>query len=77
MHRDIKPQNVLYSKGLYKLCDFGLSKMDDFDNPTAYIGSPNYMAPEIQKGEKYDNRCDIYSIGVLLFWIITGEVDVY
>ena len=79
LHRDIKPSNILLTPegGIY-LTDFGLARMAQSEEPTLsqdmMIGTPQYMSPEQAKGEKVDERTDIYSLGVLLFEMLTGRV---
>ena len=73
MHRDIKPENLLLnSKNLeettMKISDFGLAVAFDSDHlVTRAAGTLCYAAPEILKGQRYDGRCDYWSIGVVLF----------
>lgn len=81
LHRDIKPQNVLFSgdRKTVKLGDFGLafSLMDAGPALTAegtVGGTPGYMAPEVFEGDFYDPRSDIYSLGILLYEILTGKL---
>ena len=67
MHRDLKPNNILFDeKGIngifFKLCDFGLAKFIDDKTNTRLVGTL-YYAPEVKDGEKYDTKCDVYSIG--------------
>ncbi|MDA3852153.1 MAG: serine/threonine-protein kinase [Spirochaetaceae bacterium] len=80
VHRDIKPANLLISKtGEIKLVDFGVAHMgDDEDSELTTdgmtIGTPSYMAPEQFKDSKgVDNRADIYSLGVMLYEMLTGQ----
>ena len=73
MHRDIKPENVLIHNGKIKLADFGFCL--HFKKDKRYmkrIGSPLYMAPEMLFTIPYDNRIDLYSLGVLMYEIIFG-----
>lgn len=76
-HRDLKPHNILLdSEHNLKISDFGLSK-NEIDEATAlhrtYCGSPLYMAPEILFHSSYDNKSDLWSVGVILFEWITGK----
>jgi eukaryotic-like serine/threonine-protein kinase len=79
IHRDLKPANVLIDEtGLVKIVDFGVAAAqlegDTQLTKTGYvIGSPKYMAPEQILGKKVDERADIYSLGVILYEMVTGE----
>jgi HEAT repeat protein len=78
IHRDLKPANILVNKeGLLKIVDFGVaaaaSSGDTQLTKTGYvIGSPKYMAPEQILGKKVDETADIYSIGVIMYEMVTG-----
>ena len=78
IHRDLKPANVLVnSEGLLKIVDFGVaaaaSSGDTQLTKTGYvIGSPKYMAPEQILGKKVDETADVYSIGVIMYEMVTG-----
>jgi eukaryotic-like serine/threonine-protein kinase len=80
VHRDIKPSNILIATdGTPRLLDFGLAIRESIDEsiamPFHVIGTPGYMSPEQASGkDKVDRRCDIYSLGVVLYQLITGEV---
>ncbi|MBE6960529.1 MAG: PASTA domain-containing protein [Ruminococcaceae bacterium] len=71
VHRDIKPQNIFISKnGDYKLGDFGVARTIESGTVGTVTGTPPYMAPEIARNEKYDRRVDIYSLGIVLYWLL-------
>lgn len=78
IHRDLKPANILINEeGLLKIVDFGVAAAatsgDTQLTKTGYvIGSPKYMAPEQILGKKVDHRADIYSIGVIVYEMLTG-----
>lgn len=78
IHRDIKPGNILFdSQGGICLSDFGIAKIAEATaafTGTGIIGTPAYMAPEQAQGEKLDGRSDIYSLGVVLFQCLSGEL---
>jgi serine/threonine protein kinase len=78
IHRDVKPSNVLMDKGEWAfLSDFGLAKMVETSvqlTKTGALGTPAYMAPELGKGEPADERSDIYSLGIVLYEMLTGRV---
>ena len=73
IHRDIKTSNVFLDKNYnIKLGDLGIAKiMGDRHLANTYIGTPYYMAPELYNGEQYDNKCDVWSLGCILFELIT------
>ncbi len=75
LHRDIKPQNVLVTaQGHVKLCDFGFARSMDLDTYvlTSVKGTPLYMAPEIIEERPYDHNADLWSVGCILFELVTG-----
>jgi len=75
IHRDVKPANVmLASSGTVKVMDFGIAKAGGSMTATGQVlGSPNYMSPEQVKGKPIDGRSDLFSVGVLLYEMLTGE----
>jgi len=78
VHRDVKPQNVLIdATGRAKLTDFGISRQLNDQGVTAtgrVIGTTDYVAPEQAMGKDVDPRSDIYSLGIVLFEMLTGDV---
>jgi tRNA A-37 threonylcarbamoyl transferase component Bud32/CheY-like chemotaxis protein len=78
LHRDLKPGNVmLRDDGSIALIDFGLSKHEALDLEATdrgmIFGTPHYMSPEQGHGEPIDGRSDLYSLGIMLFEMLTGE----
>ena len=79
VHRDIKPDNILRrSDGSAMLSDFGIARMMHGESVLTVegtsVGTPHYMSPEQLRGEKVDGRSDIYSLGVVLWQLLTGEL---
>src|SRR3954470_21022439 len=77
VHRDIKPANVMISRqGGIKVMDFGIARDTSFGDLTEAgtgIGTPAYMSPEQVLGDKLDARSDIFSLGVMLYQMVTGK----
>ena len=71
LHRDIKPQNIFMSSdGTYKLGDFGIAKVVDSTARGTATGTFNYMAPEIRNRQPYGTKADMYSLGLVLYWLL-------
>ncbi len=76
VHRDIKPGNILVTEeGHAKIADFGIAKLNlaHFTLPGRVMGTPAYMAPEQLSGEGVDGRSDLFSLGVILYAMVTGH----
>ena len=80
VHRDLKPENIMVDDNDHiKLIDFGIasdsaSRRLTYANFTAMLGTPNYIAPEQVKGKRGDGRTDIYSMGVILYEMLSGKL---
>src|SRR5262245_35315668 len=80
VHRDLKPENIMLCKdGSLRIMDFGIAKVSGmrrltFGGFSPALGTPDYMAPEQVKGKRGDHRTDIYSLGAVLFEMVTGTV---
>ena len=87
VHRNLKPLNIMIESGgsvreQIRILDFGLAKIKSSDlfgsfvaaKTVGIVGSPAYMAPEQWSGEETDRRCDVYSLGIILYEMLTGDV---
>jgi eukaryotic-like serine/threonine-protein kinase len=82
IHHDIKPDNIMLVDGWQhaKMADFGIAerrtaaRSKPIDAPTKIGGTPSYMSPERLRGERADARSDLFSLGVVLFWLVTGRL---
>lgn len=78
VHRDVKPANIIYDRetGVLKVTDFGVAFLTDSSKTKTgtILGSPSYMSPEQLAGMKVDGRSDVFSLGVTLFQMLTGEL---
>lgn len=79
VHRDLKPDNIMVDGGRIKLIDFGIAREAGarrltFAKLTKAMGTPDYIAPEQVKGKRGDARTDLYTFGVILFEMLTGQL---
>jgi serine/threonine-protein kinase len=84
IHRDIKPSNILVSRDaslgeLVKILDFGISKLlqADSDQTSSYMGTLAYSSPEQMEGRELDSRSDTYSLGVMMYEMLTGKMPLH
>jgi serine/threonine-protein kinase len=79
VHRDLKPENVMVDEwNRIKLIDFGIAMKEDarrltFAGPSPLLGTPDYISPEQVKGQRGDQRSDIYAVGAMLYEMLTGQ----
>lgn len=78
VHRDIKPSNIMYDpdSGTIKITDFGIARITDSSKTRTgtVLGTPNYMSPEQCMGKKVDGRADLFSLGVVLYQLVSGDL---
>ena len=80
VHRDIKPANIMLLKnGVVKITDFGIARITATSQTQTGVvkGTPYYMSPEQFSGEKVDGRSDIFSLGVMMYQLLTGTLPFY
>jgi len=77
IHRDLKPSNIMLPQaGGVKVMDYGIARAQRFEGLTvtgSFLGSPDYVAPEVVDGKAVDARSDLYSLGVVFFEVLTGR----
>src|SRR5947199_3652144 len=79
IHRDVKPSNVMIDRsGNVKVMDFGLAKAASSDGSLTQsgviMGTPNYLSPEQGRGDAIDGRADLYSLGVVMYELLAGDL---
>ena len=75
IHRDIKAENIMMdTHQQIKLLDFGLSKNKSRVSEHEICGTPYYMAPEMIRGDEYDAKIDVWSMGVLIYYLVSGHL---
>ena len=80
VHRDLKPENIMVNdRDEIKLIDFGIAMKEDarrltFVNVSSMLGTPDYIAPEQVQGKRGDQRSDMYSLGIMFYEMLTGQV---
>jgi serine/threonine-protein kinase len=79
VHRDLKPENIMVdANDNIKLIDFGIAMKEDarrltYAGPSPLLGTPDYISPEQVKGQRGDQRSDIYALGIMLYEMLTGQ----
>ena len=79
VHRDLKPENIMVGEGdRIKIIDFGIAMKEDarrltFTDMSSVLGTPDYISPEQVKGQRGDQRSDIYALGAMLYEMLTGQ----
>jgi serine/threonine protein kinase len=81
LHRDIKPENIVVvhvlfvlTKGIVKLCDFGWAVYRGNDLRSTFCGTPLYLSPELLLGRSYDEKADLWSVGILSYELVVGQL---
>jgi eukaryotic-like serine/threonine-protein kinase len=74
VHRDVKPSNVFLPRGRpAKIMDFGVARLAGGSAASGFVGTPSYMSPEQVRSENVDGRSDVFSAGLILYELVTGE----
>lgn len=76
MHRDLKPQNIIYISKTkeVKIIDFGLAlTLEKNEIVSSLVGSPMFISPQVLSKEKYTNKCDIWSLGIIFYYTLFGH----
>lgn len=78
MHRDIKPENVIFKNSLNDevvLVDFGFaSHIEDYKELFTRCGTPGFVAPEVLRDQDYNYKVDVYSVGIIFYLMISGDI---
>jgi serine/threonine-protein kinase len=76
VHRDLKPQNLFLSNGVWKVLDFGVAKLRGSEGTLtrgAVVGTPGYMSPEQARGQEAETRSDVFALGAVIYRALTGQ----
>jgi serine/threonine-protein kinase len=77
IHRDLKPHNLFDARGVWKILDFGISTLASSTGTltqAAVVGTPGYMSPEQARSQPVDHRCDVFSLGAVIYRAVTGRL---
>lgn len=79
VHRDLKSDNILIHRSdVAKVADFGISRfVSEALDHTRGVGTARYIAPEVVQGEKYDNKCDVFAFGIIMYEILMETTQPY